>query len=91
MWAIIERLAAWAGPTKMPRLNPTTQNSVTDWMTRIMAPRTMRAATEMIMVLLGPMRSSTQANSAAPRPAVTFMPMPKMMRSSKDMPKVPAA
>jgi len=89
--AMSERLAAWAGPKKMPSAMPSAQNAVLSWVSRMAMPVAISPTSAMAMVRLAPIQSSIQAKPKAPRPAVRLSAMPNQMTSSTVMPNSPAA
>ena len=80
--AISERLAAWAGPTKMPSAEPQTQNQVTSWARMVPPAVTISPPSARKITCREPKRSSSQPKAAAPSPAVTLSTMPKRITSS---------
>ena len=91
MRAIRLRLAACAGPTKMPMAWPRIQNVSRSCVSSNASPSRVSPDSAIRMVVLAPIRSSTKANPSAPSPAVTFNPMPKISTSVGDRPNCPAA
>ena len=73
-----ERLAACAGPMKMPMAQPSAVKTHLLSTTSARLPKMVRPITETTMASFAPNQSSTQAKPAAPRPAKTFSRMAKI-------------
>ena len=87
----IERPAACAGPTNRPKALPSRTNQSLDSTSTSASPSELRPHNAIEIVHFEPIRSSTHAKAAAPRPAVTFKMIPKWRTSSRLISKTPAA
>ena len=89
--AISERLAACAGPTKMPIPMPAIQSHVSVVARMATNEAAISPTSARMTTRLEPSQSSSQAKSAAPQPAATLSTIPNMTTSGRLRPKAPAA
>ena len=75
----------------MPSANPNAQKRVFESTITRQIPNIDKASNEVSIVFFGPITSSTEANKAAPRPAVRFIAIPNRIISLRVKPKEPAA
>ncbi len=81
--AINERLAAWAGPTKIPSPVPAIQNQNRSVTRTAVAALMIRPINANRIVRRDPIQSSTQAKPSAPRPAATLSKIPNLVTSAR--------
>ena len=83
--------AACTGPKNTPNISPQIQNQNISSTKRIAVTGIIKPMSEKSIVFLLPERSSIHEKPTAPRAAVTFSPIPKIIIWDSSIPKVPAA